>query len=114
MSRTPLHNRALTDGKDKTPQGSRVLPGRDRTPLANRVLRDRTPHGDRIQEPSLDQELLDVLRSLNLAVAAVAQARDRRFSEPAALPTPEFATKALIHLKDAAQHLDRLRRTLPG
>ena len=126
MSRTPLHNRALTDGKDKTPLGNRVLPGKDRTPLGNkvvkektplstRIVRDKTPGGTRIQESegtSLDQTLLDVLRSLNLAVAAVAQARDRRFTNPNAELSPDTALQALLHLKDAAQQLDLLRRGL--
>lgn len=123
MSRTPLQNRALPDAKDKTPLGNRVLPGKDRTPLANKVIRDKTPLGNRIakerpsgdvrtQDASVDQRLLDVLRSLNLAVAAVAQARDRRFTDPTAKLAPDVAVQALLHLKDAAQQLDQLRRSL--
>lgn len=123
MSRTPLHNRALSDGKDKTPLGNRVLPGKDRTPLGNKVVREKTPLSSRIvkdktplgnvaQEASIDQRLLDVLRNLNLAVAAVAQARDRRFADPAAKLSPETAVQALMYLKDAAQQLDLLRRSL--
>lgn len=123
MSRTPLHNRALPDGKDKTPLGNRVLPGKDRTPLgnkairektplSNRIVKEKTPLGNRIADASIDQHLLDVLRSLNLAVAAVAQARDRRFADPAAKLSSDVAVQALIHLKDAAQQLDQLRRTL--
>ena len=123
MSRTPLNNRALPDGKDKAPLAGRDLPGKDRTPLGNKVIRektplssrvvkDKTPLGNRLDDASIDQHLLDVLRSLNLAVAAVAQARDRRFSDPTAKLSGDVAVQALIHLKDAAQQLDRLRRTL--
>jgi hypothetical protein len=104
MSRTPLNSRALTDGKDRTPLGSRVI--RDKTPLGNRVLNSK------IQNASVDQQLLDVLRSLNLAVAAVAQARDKRYIDPDAKLTPQVAVQALLHLKDAAQQLDHLRRNL--
>ncbi|HEX3134467.1 MAG TPA: hypothetical protein VHX44_12890, partial [Planctomycetota bacterium] len=104
MSRTPLNSRALTDGKDRTPLGSRVI--RDKTPLGNRVLNSK------IQSASVDQQLLDVLRSLNLAVAAVAQARDKRYIDPDAKLTPQVAVQALLHLKDAAQQLDQLRRNL--
>lgn len=124
MTRTPLQNRALTDGKDKTPLGNRALPGgKDRTPLGNKVIKDKTPLGSktvkerggpdpRIVDASLDQRLLDVLRSLNLAVAAVAQARDQRFADPNATLSPQIAVQAMLHLKDAAQQLDQLRRTL--
>ncbi len=127
MSRTPLHNRALTDGKDKTPLGNKVLPGKDRTPLGNKVIKDKTPLGtpitkavakdktplgNKTQDASLDQHLLDVLRSLNLAVAAVAQARDQRFADPNATLSPQIAVQAMLHLKDAAQQLDTLRRKL--
>lgn len=120
MSRTPLNNRALSEGKDKTPLGNRVLPGKDRTPLGNRVLKDKTPTSNRIikdkaasgrsEDASIDQRLLDVLRSLNLAVAAVAQARDRRFADPTAELSADIPVQALLHLKDAAQLLDQLRR----
>ena len=99
MSRTPLHNRALTDDKD-------------RTSLGGRVIKDKTPLGNRMKDASIDQRLLDVLRSLNLAVAAVAQARDRRFTDPDAKLSPDIAVQALLHLKDAAQQLDVLRRAL--
>jgi hypothetical protein len=125
MSRTPLNNRALSEGKDKTPLGNRILPGRDRTPLGNRVIKDKTPLGNKVikdkiapssrgGEASVDQRLLDVLSSLNLAVAAVAQARDRRFSDPDARLTADTAVQALLHLKDAAHQLDQLRRDLPA
>lgn len=110
MSRTPLHNRALTDGKDKTPLGNRALSGKDKTPLSTRIV--KTPLGSPVQNASIDQRLLDVLRSLNLAVAAVAQARDRRFVDPEAKFSPESAVQALVYLKDAAQQLDQLRRQL--
>lgn len=99
MSRTPLHNRALTDDKD-------------RTSLGGRVIKDKTPLGNRMQDASIDQRLLDVLRSLNLAVSAVAQARDRRFADSNAKLSPDTAVQALLHLKDAAQQLDVLRRAL--
>lgn len=110
MSRTPLNNRVLSDGKDRTPLGNKVI--KDKTPLSSRIVRDKTPLGNRVQAASVDQVLLDVLRSLNLAVAAVAQARDRRFTDPDAKLSPDTAVQALIHLKDAAQQLDRLRRNL--
>lgn len=97
MSRTPLNNRTITDGKE-------------RTPLANQALRERSSHGIPIQPASIDQQLLDVLRSLNLAVAAVAHARDQRFHDPTANLSPQVAIKALLHLKDAAQQLDQLRK----
>jgi hypothetical protein len=123
MTRTPLQNRALTDGKDKTPLGGRALSGKDKTPLGNKVIKDKTPLGSktlkersgpdpRIVDASLDQRLLDVLRSLNLAVAAVAQARDQRFTDPNATLSPQIAVQAMLHLKDAAQQLDQLRRSL--
>jgi hypothetical protein len=127
MSRTPLHNRALPDGKDKTPLGNKAMPGKDRTPLGNKVIKDKTPLGNPIskavgkdktalgnmpKDVSLDQHLLDVLRSLNLAVAAVAQARDQRFADPNAKLSPQIAVQAMLHLKDAAQQLDELRRKL--
>jgi hypothetical protein len=99
MSRTPLHNRALTDSKDRTPPGARVV-------------KDKVPHAHRTKDASIDQCLLDVLRSLNLAVAAVAQARDRRFTDPNAKLSPDTPVQALLHLKDAAQQLDALRRDL--
>ncbi len=94
MSRTPLNNRTITDGKE-------------RTPLANRAIKERSLHGI---PSSIDQQLLDVLRSLNLAVAAVAHARDERFHDPTASLSPQVAVKALLHLKDAAQQLDHLRK----
>src|SRR5687767_10105877 len=118
MSRTPLNNRALSEGKDKTPLGNRVLPGKDRTPLGNRVIKDKTPIGNKVikdkaaggrsEDASIDQRLLDVLRSLNLAVAAVAQARDRRFADPTAELSADTPVQALLHLKDAAHLLDQL------
>ena len=97
MSRTPLNNRTITDGKE-------------RTPLANRALKERSSHGAQVPPTSIDQQLLDVLRSLNLAVAAVAHARDQQFQDPTARLSPEVAVKALLHLKDAAQQLDHLRK----
>ena len=97
MSRTPLNNRTIADGKE-------------RTPLGNRTLKDRSPHGTQVPPTSIDQQLLDVLRSLNLAVAAVAHARDQRFHDPTTSLSPQVAVKALLHLKDAAQQLDHLRK----
>lgn len=97
MSRTPLNNRTITDGKE-------------RTPLGNRAIKERSPHGTQVAPTSIDQQLLDVLRSLNLAVAAVAHARDQRFHDPTASLSPQVAVKALLHLKDAAQQLDQLRK----
>ena len=108
MSRTPLNNRILTDGKDRTPLANRVI--REKTPLSNRVVREKTPLGNKTQNAAIDQQLLDVLRSLNLAVAAVAQARDQRFADPTTELSPQVALHALLHLKDAAQLLDSLRR----
>lgn len=97
MSRTPLNNRTITDGKE-------------RTPLTNRALKERPLHTISTTPASIDQQLLDVLRSLNLAVAAVAHARDQRFHDPTASLSPHVAVKALLHLKDAAQQLDHLRK----
>ena len=97
MSRTPLNNRTITDGKE-------------RTPLTNRALKERSLHTISTPAGSIDQQLLDVLRSLNLAVAAVAHARDQRFHDPTASLSPQVAIKALLHLKDAAQQLDHLRK----
>ena len=97
MSRTPLNNRTITDGKE-------------RTPLTNRALKERPLHTIATPPASIDQQLLDVLRSLNLAVAAVAHARDQRFHDPTASLSPQVAIKALLHLKDAAQQLDHLRK----
>lgn len=99
MSRTPLSNRTITDGN-----------GKERTPLTNRALKERPLHTITTPPASVDQQLLDVLRSLNLAVAAVAHARDQRFHDPTANLSPHVAVKALLHLKDAAQQLDHLRK----
>ncbi len=110
MSRTPPHNRVLPEAKERTPLANRVI--RDKTPLSNRIVRDKTPLANKVQPASVDQQLLDVLRSLNLAVAAVAQARDQRFVDPNAVLSPHVTVQALLHLKDAAQLLDHLRRVL--
>ena len=105
MTRTPLGNRALSDDGRKTPLGNRVLPTKDKTPLSSRIVRDKSPPGD------VDQHLLDVLRSLNLAVAVVAVARERCYTHPGSKLSPRVATDALLHLKDAAQLLDQLRKS---
>lgn len=105
MSRTPLGNRALSDDGRKTPLGSRVLPTKDKTPLSSRIVRDKSPPVD------VDQHLLDVLRSLNLAVAVVAVARERCYTHPGTKLSPRVATDALLHLKDAASVLDHLRKS---
>jgi hypothetical protein len=96
--------------REKTPLSSRIV--REKTPLSSRIVREKTPAAGNALTPSIDQQLLDVLRSLNLAVAAVAQARDQRFSDPTTTPSARVAVNALLHLKDAAQQLDSLRRIL--
>ena len=92
MTRTPMNSRVLSDDGRKTP-------------LGNRILKDRTPPVD------VDQALLDTLRSLNLAVAVVAMARERGYTHPGTRLSPRVATDALLHLKDAANLLDKLRKS---
>lgn len=89
MSRTPLNNRALP-GKDKTPTGGhKILPAID-----------------------IDQQLLAIMRGLNLAVAVVAEAREQRYGKPHAKLSSRVAVEAMLHLKDVAQRLDQVRRQL--
>lgn len=112
MTRTPLDNRALPDDGRKTPLGNRVLSAKDRTPINVRGAKDKTPQANRVlPPPDVDQHLLDVLRSLNLAVAVVAVARERCYTHPGSKLSPRVATDALLHLKDAAQLLDQLRKS---
>lgn len=113
MSRTPLSNRALPDDGRKTPLGNRVLPAKEKTPLSTRIVKDKTPQANRVLPPvDVDQQLLDVLRSLNLAVAVVAVARERCYTHPGAKLSPRVASDALLHLKDAAGLLDQLRKSV--
>lgn len=111
MSRTPLHNRSLSDGTgDRTPLGSKVI--KDKTPLRNKVIKEKTPLGNSALEASVDERLFEVMRNLNLAVAVVAQARDKRFSNPKTMVSERSVHEAMLHLKEAAQQLDLLRRSL--
>jgi hypothetical protein len=121
MSRTPLNSRILPSDRDperKTPLGNRVLPGKDKTPLGNRVLpgKDKTPTGGHRILPDaivdLDQQLLAILRGLNMAVAVVAEARERRYAKPQAKLSSQMAIEAMLHLKEVAQLLDQVRRQL--
>jgi hypothetical protein len=84
-----------------------------RTPLANKVIKDKTPLSSQALTDSVDQHLFDVMRSLNLAVAVVAQARDKRFSDPKTMISGRSVHEAMLHLKEAALQLDLLRRSLP-
>jgi hypothetical protein len=110
MSRTPLSNRALSDDGRKTPLGNRVLPAKDKTPLSTRIV--KTPQANQVLPAvDADQQLLDVLRSLNLAVAVVAVARERCYTHPGTKLSPRVVSDALLHLKDAVQLLDQMRRS---
>jgi hypothetical protein len=123
--KTPLGNRVLP-GKDKTPLGSRMLPGKDKTPLGSRVLpgKDKTPLGNRVlpakppakdakeREAEVDQSLLLLLRSLNLAIAQVSQARELRYDKPGAAIPPGVVDSTLQHLHDAQQLAEALKRSL--
>jgi hypothetical protein len=102
MTRTPLHNRSQSEGKE---------PGRP--PLANKIIKEKTPLSSQALTDSVDQHLFDVMRSLNLAVAVVAQARDQRFSDPKTMVKSRSVHEAMLHLKEAAIQLDLLRRSLP-
>jgi hypothetical protein len=119
--KTPLGSRVLP-GKDKTPLGSRVLPGKDKTPLGSRVLpsKDKTPLGTR-QLPAkdateraaeVDQRLLLLLRSLNLAIAQVSQARELRYTQPEAALPAGVIDGTLQHLREAQQLAETLKRAL--
>lgn len=111
MSRTPLSNRVLPDDGRKTPLGNRVLPAKEKTPLSTRIV--KTPHANHVLPPEeVDQRLLDVLRSLNLAVAVVAVARERCYTHPGTKLSPRVASDALLHLKDAVSLLDQLRKSV--
>jgi hypothetical protein len=114
MSRTPLHNRISSENKEieRTPLKNKVI--REKTPLSNKVIKDKTPLGNVALQSSIDQRLLEVMRNLNLAVAVVAQARDKRFSDPDTMVSPRSVHEAMLHLKEAAQQLDLLRRSLPS
>jgi hypothetical protein len=102
MTRTPLSNRSQTEGKSVS-----------RTPLANKTLKEKTPLNSQILAATVDQQLFEVMRSLNLAVAVVAQARDKRFSHPTVMVEGRSIHEAMLHLKEAAQALDILRRSIP-
>lgn len=60
----------------------------------------------------LDRKLLDLLRSLNMAIAQVAEAREQRYSRPEGKLSPDIADHALLHLKDAAGIAVELKRML--
>jgi hypothetical protein len=107
MAHTPMSNRALPSGKDKTPLGSRVLPGKDRTPTGNRVLSGKALTKE--QHAQLDQRLLSLLRSLNLAIAQVSQARELRYTQPEATIPPGVLDSTLQHLKEAQALVEALK-----
>ena len=109
MSRTPLNSRTLPGDKDperKTPLANRVLPGKDKTPTGGHKILPATAVGD------IDQQLLAILRGLNMAVAVVAEARERRYAKPQAKLSSQVAVEAMLHLKEVAQLLDQVRRQL--
>ncbi len=111
MSRTPLHNRSMSDEKgDRTPLNNKEI--RDKTPLRNKVIKDKSPLANSVLDSSLDERLLEVMRNLNLAVAVVAQARDKRFLDPKTMISGRSVHEALLHLKNAAQQLDLIGRSL--
>jgi hypothetical protein len=126
MAQTPMDNRSLPSGRDKTPLGNRVLPGKDKTPLGNRVLpgKDKTPLGNRIvaakpaakdakeREAEVDRSLLLLLRSLNLAIAQVSQARELRYTQSDAAIPPGVVDSTLHHLREAQQLTESLKRSL--
>jgi hypothetical protein len=122
MAQTPMDKNSLPSGRDKTPLGNRVLPGRDKTPLGNRVLpgRDKTPPGNRIipakdakeRAAEVDKSLLLLLRSLNLAIAQVSQARELRYTQPEAAIPAGVVDSTLQHLRDAQQLAESLKRSL--
>jgi hypothetical protein len=96
MTRTPLINKTL----------------REKTPLKNKIISEPTPLSASALADSVDQHLLSVMQSLNMAVAVVAQARDQRFDNPTTMVSPRSVHEAMLHLKNAAQQLDLLRRSL--
>ncbi len=135
MAQTPMDKGSLPSGRDKTPLGNRVLPGKDKTPLGNRVLpvkdktplgnralpgKDKTPSGNRVlpakeskeRAAEVDQRLLLLLRSLNLAIAQVSQARELRYTQPAAALPAGVVDGTLQHLRDAQQLAEALKRAL--
>jgi hypothetical protein len=121
MTRTPLNSKInaqrdeeIDGGMDKkvqrTPLANKAI--REKTPLKNKIITDPTPLNQTALAATVDQHLLDVMQSLNMAVAVVAQARDKRFQDPATMVSPRSVHEAMLHLKNAAQRLDLLRRSL--
>ena len=92
----------------RTPLSNRVQPGRDKTPLGNRVVAP----GIKELGNEVDRKLLDLLRSLNLPIAQVSDARERRFARPDAKLPAASADHVLVHLKDAAGVALELKRIL--
>lgn len=107
MANTPMSNRTLPSGKDKTPLGNRILPGKDRTPTGNRVLPGKALTKE--QHQKVDSHLLALLRSLNLAIAQVSQARELRYTQPEAAIPPAVFDSTLQHLKEAQAVVEVLK-----
>jgi len=113
MAQTPMNNRSLPSGRDKTPLGNRVLPGKDKTPLGSRILAAKpAPKDTKEREAEFDQRLLLLLRSLNLAIAQVSQARELRYSQADAAIPPGVVDSTLQHIREAQQLAEALRRSL--
>jgi hypothetical protein len=124
MAQSPIDKNSLPSGRDKTPLGNRVLPGKDKTPLGNRILpgKDKTPLGSRIvaakptakdakeRGAEVDQSLLLLLRSLNLAIAQVSQARELRYTQTDAPVPAAVVDSTMQHLRDAQQLAETLKR----
>ena len=120
MAQTPLNNRLLPSGRDKTPLGNRVLPGKDKTPLGNRILPAKPAAKEggkdgkdgKEREAEIDQRLLLLLRSLNLAIAQVSQARELRYTQSEAAIPSGVIESTLQHLREAQQLADALKRSV--
>ncbi len=92
----------------RTPLSNRVQAGKEKTPLGNRIVAP----GIRDLGREVDRKLLDLLRSLNLAIAQVSEAREQRLAKPDAKLSPNIADHALVHLKDAAGVALEIKRLL--
>jgi hypothetical protein len=110
MAQTPMDNRSLPGGRDKTPLGNRVLPGKERTPQGTRIISAKPAAKER--EAEVDQRLLLLLRSLNLAIAQVSQARELRYTQPEAAIPAGVVDSTLQHLREAQQLAEALKRAL--
>ena len=111
MARTPLRNNTISEGKgDRTPLKNKEV--RDKTPLRNKMIKDKSPLANTVLQETIDERLLEIMRNLNLAVAVVAQARDKRFADPKTMVSERSVHEALLHLKAAAQQLDLIGRSL--